>query len=210
VNRFIKVSDRVELRPRIGAVVLAAGGSRRLGLAKQLVTHKGQTLLARTIAATSDAGIDAIVVVLGAAAGEIRDSLQPLPVHVHFVLNECWPEGLGTSIACGVRKLVALDASFEGAMILVCDQPALDATVLRKFLRATAASPASIHIADYGTGRGPPVIFPRAYFDELLALRSDSGAREVHRRHADVVRTVPFRGGAIDIDTPEDLDRCDS
>ncbi|HUG10106.1 MAG TPA: NTP transferase domain-containing protein, partial [Opitutaceae bacterium] len=119
------MSDRAEHRPRVGAVVLAAGGSRRLGRAKQLVTHNGRTLLARTIAAACDAGIDTIVVVLGAAADEIRAALPSLPLHVHFVVNERWPEGMGTSIACGVRQLETIDASIKGAMILVCDQPAL-------------------------------------------------------------------------------------
>ena len=198
------------MRPRVGAVVLAAGASRRLGRAKQLVTHKGQTLLAKTIAAACDAGIDTIVVVLGAAAAEIRDALPPLPLHVHFVVNERWPEGMGTSIASGVRQIVALDPTLEGVMILVCDQPALDAAVLKNFLHAAAADRSCIHLADFGSGRGPPVIFPSALFDELFALRGDSGAREVHRRHATIVRAIPFPGGAIDIDTPADLDRCDS
>jgi molybdenum cofactor cytidylyltransferase len=204
------VSEQVELRPRVGAVVLAAGASRRLGRAKQLVTLKGQSLLARTIGAACDAGVEPIVVVLGAAAGEIRDALPPLPVQVHSVVNECWSEGMGTSIACGVRQLVALDASLDAALILVCDQPALDATVLRTFLHAAVVDRASIHLADYGSERGPPVIFPSAFFDELLALRGDSGAREIHRRHADAVHTVAFPGGAVDVDTPADLDRCDS
>jgi molybdenum cofactor cytidylyltransferase len=190
--------------------VLTAGGSRRLGRAKQLVTHKGQTLLARTIAATCESGIDTIVVVLGAAADEIRHALPPLPAQVHFVVNERWPEGMGTSIACGVQRLESLDASLAGAMVLVCDQPALEATVLKSFLHAAIADRASIHVADYGAGRGPPVYFPRDFFNELLALRGDSGARDVHRRHAEIVRPVPFPGGAIDIDTPADLDRCDS
>ncbi|HUG12942.1 MAG TPA: NTP transferase domain-containing protein, partial [Opitutaceae bacterium] len=84
------------------------------------------------------------------------------------------------------------------------------AAVLRNFLHAAVTNPSSIHLADYGKGRGPPVIFPSAFFNELVALSGDSGARDVHRRHADAVHTVPFPDGVVDIDTPADLDRCDT
>jgi molybdenum cofactor cytidylyltransferase len=192
-------------RCRVGAVVLAAGASSRLGRAKQLVVHEGHTLLERTIVAAVAAAADPVVVVLGAAANEIRRALPPLEERVRFVVNDQWPDGMGTSIARGVAALREFGSETEAALILVCDQPALDAGVLRRFVELACAKPGMILLADYGTGRGPPVTFPREFFDELVALRGEAGAREVHRRHADSIITVPFPGGAVDIDAPDDL-----
>lgn len=186
-------------------MVLAAGASSRLGRAKQLVVHEGHTLLERTIVAALGAGADPVVVVLGAAADEIRRALPPLSQKVRFVENERWAEGMGTSIARGAAVLREFDPATDAALILVCDQPALDAGVLRRFVDLASTEPARILLADYGTGRGPPVVFPRKFFDELVALRGDGGAREVHRRHADSIITVPFPDGAGDIDVPGDL-----
>lgn len=200
------MSGLVEQGRRVGAVVLAAGGSRRLGRAKQLVRLEGRTLLDRAITVAVESGTEPVVVVLGAEAGVIHSALRSYPDRVRFVMNERWAEGMGTSIARGVQALLEIDPEAEAVLILVCDQPALDATLLRRYLEITAAEPTKILLADYGSDRGPPVLFPRIHFDELLSLRGDTGAREVHRRHADAVRTVPFREGALDIDVPENLE----
>lgn len=191
-------------------MVLAAGESRRLGRAKQLVRLEGRTLLERAINAAVEADADPIVVVLGASAGEIRAALPLFSERVRFVVNERWAEGMGTSIARGVRALREVEPDADAALILVCDQPALDAPVLKQFLQLAAAEPAKILLADYGGSRGPPVLFPRIHFNELLALRGDAGAREIHRRHADAVRAVSFPGGAVDIDSPHDLNALGS
>lgn len=204
------MNTRSEHGRRNGAVVLAAGGSRRLGRAKQLVRHEERTLLERTITAAVESDADPVVVVLGAAADEIRAAIQLPSERVRFVVNERWAEGMGTSIARGVQTLLEIDPAADSALILVCDQPALDASVLTRLLQLAAAEPTKILLSDYGAGRGPPVLFPRFCFNELLGLRGDSGAREVHRRHADVLLAVPFPGGALDIDVPRDLKALES
>jgi molybdenum cofactor cytidylyltransferase len=186
-------------------VVLAAGDSSRLGRAKQLVVHEGCTLLERTIAAAIGAGADPVMVVLGARAGEIRNAIPEFTERVRFVVNIRWGDGMGTSIARGVGALRKFDPTVSAALIVVCDQPALDTAVLQRFVALAAEEPAKILLADYETGRGPPVVFPRVFFDELLALEGDTGAREIHRAHADAIVTVPFPGGAVDIDAPGDL-----
>jgi molybdenum cofactor cytidylyltransferase len=188
-------------------VVLAAGGSRRLGHPKQLVVHQGATLLERTIRAALEAGADPIIVVLGSSAATIRSAMPPFPERVHFAVNQRWAEGMGSSIACGVGAFDGRDMGLQAAMLLVCDQPALDAAVLQQLMQQAAKEPQKILLADYGSGRGPPVVFPSRFFNELRLLQGDNGARDVHRRHAEDVRTVAFPGGAIDIDTPADLDR---
>jgi len=190
--------------------VLAAGGSLRLDRPKQLVRHQGRTLLERTISAAVGAGADPIVVVLGASADAIERELPSFSNSVRIARNPQWADGMGTSIACGVRALLETDPAAQAVLILVCDQPALSAEVLKGFVDLASAEPAKIIIADFGSGRGPPVVFPRARFEELLALRGDIGAREIHRKYPDDVRMLAFPGGAIDIDTPGDLDCTES
>lgn len=190
--------------------MLAAGASRRLGRPKQLVRHKGATLLERTVNAAVHGGADPVVVVLGAAADTIQPQLPIFPKSVRFVRHARWAKGMGTSIACGVEALVATDPTVRAVLILVCDQPRLNPAVLKRFLAEARVNPGKILLADHGAGRGPPVLFPRRYFGELLKLRGDTGARGIHRNHPEAVATIPFPGGAFDIDTPADLDHAKS
>src|SRR5688500_11092794 len=88
----------------IGAVVLAAGGSSRLGRPKQLVVHDGLPLVARAARAALAAGAGPVVVVLGGSAAAVRVALSPLAVEL--VVNDAWADGMGTSVAAGVRALV--------------------------------------------------------------------------------------------------------
>lgn len=208
-NRFTRVSEPPDANSHIAAIVLAAGASRRLGRPKQLVEHGGCSLLGRAIGAALEAGAAPVVVVLGASADAIKGALPKFAGRLHFVHNPRWEDGMGTSIACGVNTLTGIEPTIQAALVLACDQPALDSEILKRFVTIAARHPGKILLADYGTGRGPPALFPRTFFDELAALRGDSGARDVHRRHPDLVQTLPFPGGGLDIDTPEDLNRVD-
>lgn len=208
--RFIKVSTRSDPGPRIGAVILAAGASRRLGRPKQLVIHEGRTLVERSILAATGAGAEPVVVVLGAHADEVSSVVPKVSERARIVLNENWNDGMGTSIACGVKELLKSGRNIEAVLILVCDQPALDKRVLGGVLAQSQANPGRIILCDYGDGRGPPVCFPREFLGELADLTGDAGAASIHRKHADLVTLVSFPGGALDIDTADDLDRAES
>lgn len=192
------------------AVVPAAGGSRRLGAPKQLLTRDGETLVRRTLRLAAGACGPRTLLVLGAeyprvltAAGEaVR----------YFVVNERWQEGLAGSLTLG---LACLPDDCDGVLVLLADQPLVDEHDLARLTAAWRSRPQAIAASRYG-GRvggggggdgeilGVPAIFPRRLFPELLALSGDRGARPVIERHRDAVLAVDCAHAAVDIDTPAD------
>lgn len=183
----------------VAAVILAAGGSRRLGRPKQLVVREGETLLHRTARLALEAGCAPVVLVLGAHEAECRKTVADLEVQV--ASNSTWEEGMGSSVRVGAA---ALPAEAEAALLLVCDQLALDAHLLEAFLAEHRRDPNRTLAAAYGGVLGVPALFPKARFPELLALAGDQGARALLRR-GDVLG-LPFEGGAWDLDRPGDLE----
>src|SRR5690242_8005306 len=111
---------------RAGAVILAAGSSRRLGQPKQLIEFRGETLVHRMVRAGKEAGCDPVIVVTGAFHESITASVADL--HSLVVRNENWARGIGSSIRVGVAQLTAHDLNV--IILLTCDQPAVDSTVI--------------------------------------------------------------------------------
>lgn len=179
------------------AIVLAAGASRRLGRPKQLLARDGEPLVRRAARLCREAGFDPVLVVLGHAAAEVEAVLHGLPVQA--VANPDWAEGMAASIRTGVE---ALPAAAAAALLLPCDQPALDRDLLVRLLQAHRAAPTATLACAYAGGVGVPALFPRGRFPELAALRGDRGAKGLL---GPAVR-IPFPQGGVDLDTPEDLE----
>jgi CTP:molybdopterin cytidylyltransferase MocA len=177
----------------IAAVVLAAGGSTRLGQPKQLVTLGNQTLLERAVRTAREAGCERVVVVLGAAAKEICERCDLGDATV--IVNEQWTEGMASSIRAGIA--IAEDA--DGVILMTCDQPAVTA----QHLHALIASP-EVMASSYAGRRGVPAYFPARSFPALLNLTGDAGARELLRGAA----AVELTNGELDVDTSEELARA--
>jgi molybdenum cofactor cytidylyltransferase len=187
---------------RVGVVLLAAGGSTRLGRPKQLLTHRGKTLVRRAAESAVGAECGPVVVVLGAQAEAMMAELAGLPVHpVH---NADWERGLGSSLRVGRR---ALEAGVEGALVMLCDQLQVDAAHLRALVSAFTRSRAPIVASGYEGTRGVPALFSRELFPELEALTADQGARGVIARDPSRVVEVALEGGGEDVDTAADLTR---
>jgi molybdenum cofactor cytidylyltransferase len=188
----------------IGAIILAAGASRRLGRAKQLVLYEGETLLSRTIRAARQAGTRPLVVVLGAEYEAITEAVDLSATQV--VRNADWDQGIASSIHAGLRAMEEFAPEGEGAMMLTCDQPRLTAEHLGVLLGAFRAQTGQCIVASaYSADLGVPAVFPREMFAELYALTGEKGARVLLRAAARTVVQVDFPGGEIDVDTPEDL-----
>jgi molybdenum cofactor cytidylyltransferase len=184
----------------LGTILLAAGGSSRLGQPKQLVALEGEPLVrrqARLLLALQPA---CVVVVTGAVADEVREALHGLDVSC--VHNESWEQGMGTSLACGIR---AMPERVRGALLLLTDQFRIVADDLQRLLEAWAGDPLAAVTASWDDQRGPPVVFPRALFDRLSRLQGDSGARAVLKRFRGRQVAVPLPNAAGDLDTPADL-----
>jgi len=192
------------VKPSLAAIVLAAGASRRLGQPKQLLMHGGETLLARAIRLAGEAGAARVFTVLGANF-EIICASVTLDQTI-LVINDKWQQGISTSIHAGLKALDVVDPSAAGALILSCDQPRLTATHLRELIEAFAAQTEPPIVASaYAGVVGIPAVFPRLVFPHLIALRGDQGARAILAQPPCPLIAVPFPGGEVDIDQPEDL-----
>ncbi len=187
----------------VGGVILAAGGSRRMGRPKQLLVHEGVSLLRRITEAAVAGGLDPVVVVLGAQAELVAAEVSALPVRTAF--NHEWATGIGSSIRCGVRAMEG--ASVDGVMMLVADQPFATARVVGRIVAAFRATRAPIVACEYGGTVGVPALFDRGYLPRLAELPSDHGAKALIVGAGGAVQRVPFPEGVHDVDTPADYDR---
>lgn len=188
-------------RHNIGAIILAAGASTRLGEPKQLLPFEGSTLLRRACDAALASRCETVVVVLGANAARIAGEVESLPVLVAH--NQRWSEGMGLSVRVGVEALEAQPQVLEAAVLMPCDQPHLSAEILNGLVDAHHASRRPVVVSEYEGTWGVPMLFARALWPELLALGGSRGAQSVARRHAEQVECVPFPLGALDVDTRE-------
>ena len=183
--------------PRHALLVLAAGASRRLGEAKQLLRINGESLVRQAVRAGLSTAPAQALLVLGASPRDIAAEVGDLPVTP--LICPDWQAGLGASLA---RGLGALDDDVAGALVLVCDQPALDATHLQALVAAWRQDPACAAASAYAGVLGVPALLPRAWFEQLSAGRDDRGARTLLRHHASRVFAVAAPALAQDLDTP--------
>lgn len=185
---------------RVCAIVLAAGMSRRLGQPKQLLDLNGKAVIAHVVDRVLSAGIDDVLVVTGHERQLVESTLADRPVHLVF--NVDYAEGQGTSLAAGVR---ALGPGVDAAVIVLGDQPLIDPRVIRDVIDRWQVDGPDVVQAAYLDGRGHPVLFSRACFGELAALRGDVGGKGVISAHrAKAQRVIVNRKNPRDIDTPDD------
>jgi len=188
---------------RLWITILAAGASRRLGTPKQLLRVSGRTLLARTVALAQSVAGARVIVVIGADQHRIRAHLRRTSPRVRVTYNRRWRAGMGTSIEAGIAKLPPEAAA---TLILLCDQPDVDARSLVRLLKCARGRTASIVASRYRGRLGVPAILPRATFRELRRLTGDRGARDLLNASQGKTRIVALDmpEAARDIDTPAD------
>jgi len=189
----------------VGAVVLAAGGSRRMGQPKLLIRVGEEPMVRWASRAACAAALAEVVVVTGAAAEQMREALAGLPVRA--VHNPRWEEGIGTSIGVGIR---ALSQEVKAALIVLADHPDLSTGVIDQVVRCFRSSGSPIVVPTWRGQRGHPVLFARAMFDDLLRLEGDRGARQLLDRPGAEVSLVEIDDASIveDIDTWEEYTRA--
>lgn len=188
----------------IGIVLLAAGEASRFGSAKQTVLIYDVPLVHRAAMAAVQTDA-AVTVVLGAHRDDIEPLLDGLTVSLAF--NPQWRDGLGSSIACGVRELTRQHGDLSAVMLCLADQALIDINDLQQLIDAHRRHPESIVAANFDDVLGPPCLFPRRDIDALLALSGPQGARALLQRHIERVHAVPMPHAAVDIDTRDDLAR---
>lgn len=184
---------------KVGAVVLAAGASSRLGEPKQLLRDQsGESLVHRIARDAIAAGATPVIVVVGAVVDEIKTLLDDLDVFVAH--NADWATGLSSSIRAGVAA--AAEHDVDAVLLLTCDMPSVGVAHLET-MNAELSNGAMRVASSYGDTLGVPAIVRRAEFSELLQLSGDRGAKSLLMQGGTV--TVQLAGGTFDLDTPADV-----
>ncbi|WPV64867.1 nucleotidyltransferase family protein [Chitinophaga sp. LS1] len=185
-----------------GVLILGAGNSSRLGQPKQLLRYQGRTLI-RQMGEEAIAAVDApVMVVTGANADLVEEALRELPIEV--VENDHWEEGMSSSIGIGVTELQLLHPELSNIIIMVCDQPFVNAGLLRQLIQHQIVTGKGIVGATYENTIGTPVLFGSDYFPALKELNGQDGIRQILRQSTGDIAIVSFPLGALDIDTAED------
>lgn len=184
---------------RVGAVILAAGASSRLGEPKQLLQDQsGESLVHRIARDAIGAGASPVVVVVGAVVDEIKRVLSDLDVTV--ANNADWATGLSSSIRVGVASVAERDV--DAVLLLTCDMPSVGVSHLES-MNAALSTGATRVASSYGDTRGVPASIRRSEFFALLELTGDRGAKSLLLQPDTV--TVSLAGGTFDLDTPADV-----
>src|SRR5438270_12953818 len=139
---------------KVAAVILAAGESARLGKPKQFLKFGGETLLRRIVEAASDADCAPIIVVAGSGSDGVREEVQTANADV--VENENWKRGIGTSIRAGVQHLIDNVNEVDAAVLLVCDQPFVNAEIIRQLCALHLRTRKAIVASYYADTLGVP------------------------------------------------------
>lgn len=190
---------------RIGCVVLAAGGGTRFaGGVKLLAQVEGRALLQRAVDAACGSNALTCTLVVG--------SNLALLSHIDarrcaVVRNDAWPEGIASSIRCGLAR----HAQDDACIFLAADQPFVTSADLNNLISCGSRAQGRPVIVALRAGRvwGTPMLFPRADFGKLLRLRGDRGAKRYARAHERRLRFVEALDARafVDIDTRSDLER---
>lgn len=192
---------------RISTLILAAGSSSRLGSPKQLVEYQGEILISK-ITHLALRVCNNVLVILGANETLILPKLDKLcqgnQQNLKIMVNTHWNEGIGKSISVGVN---AIAKESDAILILLCDQPFVDEVLLREMLQVFADSGKSIIACRYANQFGVPILFDKKYFEELIKLSGDKGAKLILNNHLDEIVSVDFPAGIFDIDTQEDINK---
>ncbi|BDU15231.1 nucleotidyltransferase family protein [Lysobacter auxotrophicus] len=185
------------------AIVLAAGGSTRLGRPKQLLTRDGEALVHRAVRLATATHPARLVVVTGAYERDVAGALQVIAIdhRLEVIGNPDWTRGLSTSLAAAANALQGVEAP---ALILVCDQPALEEHHLRALLDGAAHSPVGCAATRHGERLGVPAVVDARLLDEARALRGDAGFG-ARLSTLDGVWTLDAPELALDLDTPDDV-----
>lgn len=184
------------------ALVLAAGSASRFGATKQLAEIDGVPLVRRATDAAAAVCGNHVAIVVGHDWRAVSEA--GLATGGFLVCNERYADGLGSSIARGVRSLRHVA---DAVLVMLADQPLVTADHLRTLVTAWSGAGDEIIATEFDGSLGPPVLFGRDCFDELASLTGNSGGKQLLSDVRFRTRSVDFEPAAFDIDTPEDLAR---
>lgn len=188
----------------IAALILAAGGSRRLGRSKQLEPWGSTTLLGHVIDLVESFPVDETWVVVGADLDRVVGEIGSRPVGI--IQNPDWETGLASSLRVGLDALTRLSKA-DGVLVFLGDQPAVRADVVTALIEKHRRSSAMAIVPKYRYSRGNPVLIDRVLWPRLMSLEGDQGAQRLLQAHSEWVEEVWFDSlPPRDIDTQADVE----
>ena len=193
---------------KIGGIMLAAGGSRRLGQPKQFLEFEGKTLLRRGAEAMAASVCRPVVAVIGAENEKSEAEISDLPITTRF--NREWQLGMSSSIKLGLAELLLIESDIDAVVITLCDQPFVNTEIINQLAATFKATRKHMIAAEYDGVAGVPAIFSKEMFDALSKLEGDKGARDLLRDPNASIETIEIKEAAVDIDTRDDLGRLNS
>lgn len=187
------------------AVILAAGGSRRLGRPKQLEPWGDTNLLGHIVEKTRRFPVDEVWVVLGHEAEKVLAD-TPVLEEVFVVENPEWQEGMASSIRVGLDALTRLSRC-DRALIVIGDQPEVSAVVVEEMVRSHVKAGKPVTVPKYRYSWGNPVLVDRSLWPRLMSLEGDEGAQRLWHAHPEWINEVWFsEAPPRDVDTEIDVD----
>lgn len=190
------------VKRRVAGIILAAGGSGRMGQPKQLLDWFGKPFVRVVTETALASGLWPVLVVTGAAHAQTEAALAGLPVQI--VRNDLWEQGQSTSVRAAMEAMIPGPDAPLAAMFLLVDQPQVSVRLVKTLLDTYASTLSPIVAPLVDDRRGNPVVFGLRTFDALRGTTGDAGGRQVFSRFR--VQYVPWLDAAagMDVDTPED------
>jgi len=193
----------------VGAVVLAAGKSERMGVNKLFLSLEGKALIYNVLDAVAAAGVDEQMIVLGYDSERMVEALKLRVPTLKIAVNEDYEQGMTSSFLKGLQTLPYVDAAF----LVLGDEPIFDPGILKLMVQRMQENQGKALIVSpiYKGKKGHPLLFHRKLFPEILRLKNPQTIREIVHRNAKRLLTVEApQWTTMDIDTPEDYKRISS
>ncbi len=193
---------RIKRNNQITAILLAAGGSSRLGQPKQLIPFKNELLINYIIDQINHGGLSNIRIILGSHFSDIKKQIKNK--NLEIIHNPNWEEGISSSIKSGLRNL---KPGTEAVIIFIVDQPFLNSELISEILQKFRTSRANIIAACVSSQVVHPVLYRKEVFAKLMELRDDVGGKAIFGN--EFVETVNWKDEKLllDIDSTNDLEK---
>lgn len=185
----------------VSCVILAAGQSSRFGSIKALAKFQGKTLLEHALAAAKGSNCDDIHLVMGAHKSEIQSTCNL--ENCNIIDNTEHTSGMASSIKLATTKLIDSDA----LLFMAIDQPLIAASHLNSLINIHHKFSNRMVAAKYAGSVGIPAIIPRNYYNALLKLEGDKGAKKLLT--TTTIQKIELPQAEFDIDHPEELERLE-